>query len=122
MHAPRPVLGELRDLTECLACSCFLEIALPQAVADPVDVATAAACRTPARARAGIACRRGECIPTASSRPGGRARSDACETDSRCEDASVTTQVLTCARAGDDDAFRELTDPYGRELQVHIYR
>jgi RNA polymerase sigma-70 factor (TIGR02960 family) len=26
------------------------------------------------------------------------------------------------ARAGDEDAFRELTDPYRRELQVHLYR
>src|SRR5688572_15948760 len=26
------------------------------------------------------------------------------------------------ARAGDDDAFRELTDPHRRELQVHCYR
>jgi RNA polymerase sigma-70 factor, ECF subfamily len=23
---------------------------------------------------------------------------------------------------GDEDAFRELTDPYRRELQVHLYR
>ena len=30
--------------------------------------------------------------------------------------------MLARARAGDDDAFRELTDPYRRELQVHIYR
>jgi RNA polymerase sigma-70 factor (TIGR02960 family) len=34
----------------------------------------------------------------------------------------VTEQALARARAGDDDAFRELTDPYRRELQVHIYR
>jgi RNA polymerase sigma-70 factor (ECF subfamily) len=34
----------------------------------------------------------------------------------------VTTQVLARARAGDEDAFRELTDPYRGELQVHIYR
>src|SRR3954470_22546629 len=26
------------------------------------------------------------------------------------------------ARAGDEDAFRELTDPYRRELQLHAYR
>jgi RNA polymerase sigma-70 factor (TIGR02960 family) len=31
-------------------------------------------------------------------------------------------QALTRASAGDDDAFRALTDPYRRELQVHIYR
>jgi RNA polymerase sigma-70 factor (ECF subfamily) len=41
---------------------------------------------------------------------------------SPCEDASVTGQPLARARAGDDDAFRELTDPYRRELQLHIYR
>jgi RNA polymerase sigma-70 factor (TIGR02960 family) len=34
----------------------------------------------------------------------------------------VTNQTLERARAGDEHAFRELTDPYRRELQVHIYR
>jgi RNA polymerase sigma-70 factor (TIGR02960 family) len=34
----------------------------------------------------------------------------------------VTEQTLARARAGDADAFRELTDPYRRELQVHVYR
>jgi len=34
----------------------------------------------------------------------------------------VTEQTLARARAGDEDAFRELTDPYQRELQLHIYR
>jgi RNA polymerase sigma-70 factor (TIGR02960 family) len=34
----------------------------------------------------------------------------------------VTEQTLACARAGDEDAFRKLTDPHRRELQVHIYR
>jgi RNA polymerase sigma-70 factor (TIGR02960 family) len=34
----------------------------------------------------------------------------------------VTGQTLARARTGDEDAFRELTDPYRRELQVHIYR
>jgi RNA polymerase sigma-70 factor (ECF subfamily) len=34
----------------------------------------------------------------------------------------VTEQTVARARAGDQDAFRELTDPYQRELQVHIYR
>jgi RNA polymerase sigma-70 factor (ECF subfamily) len=47
---------------------------------------------------------------------------DAGEWEELCEDASVTEQTLARARAGDEDAFRELTDPYQRELQVHIYR
>ena len=38
------------------------------------------------------------------------------------QDADVTQQYLARARAGDEDAFRELTDPYRRELQVHAYR
>ena len=33
-----------------------------------------------------------------------------------------TEQILARARAGDGDAFRELTDPYRRELQLHAYR
>ena len=34
----------------------------------------------------------------------------------------MTTTVLARARAGDGEAFRELTDPYRRELQLHCYR
>jgi RNA polymerase sigma-70 factor (TIGR02960 family) len=34
----------------------------------------------------------------------------------------VTERALAHARAGDEEAFRELTDPYRRELQVHCYR
>jgi RNA polymerase sigma-70 factor (ECF subfamily) len=34
----------------------------------------------------------------------------------------VTSEVLERARAGDEDAFRELTEPHRRELQTHIYR
>ena len=34
----------------------------------------------------------------------------------------MTEQTLADARAGDEAAFRELTDPYRRELQLHIYR
>jgi RNA polymerase sigma-70 factor (TIGR02960 family) len=34
----------------------------------------------------------------------------------------VTEQTLARARAGDENAFRELTDPYRRELQLHVYR
>jgi RNA polymerase sigma-70 factor (TIGR02960 family) len=48
--------------------------------------------------------------------------SDAGGRKSWWEDASVTEQTLARARAGDEDAFRELTDPYHRELQLHIYR
>jgi RNA polymerase sigma-70 factor (TIGR02960 family) len=34
----------------------------------------------------------------------------------------VTERALTLARAGDEDAFRELTQPYRHELQLHCYR
>jgi len=34
----------------------------------------------------------------------------------------VITTALARARAGDGEAFRELTDPYRRELQLHCYR
>jgi RNA polymerase sigma-70 factor (TIGR02960 family) len=34
----------------------------------------------------------------------------------------VTERTIARALAGDEDAFRELTDPYRRELQLHIYR
>ncbi len=34
----------------------------------------------------------------------------------------MTQATLTRARAGDEEAFRALTDPYRRELQLHCYR
>jgi len=34
----------------------------------------------------------------------------------------VTADLLSVARAGDGEAFRELTEPHRRELQVHCYR
>jgi len=34
----------------------------------------------------------------------------------------VTTDLISRARAGDGEAFRELTEPYRRELQVYCYR
>ena len=34
----------------------------------------------------------------------------------------VTADLIARARAGDGDAFAELTEPYLRELQVHCYR
>jgi RNA polymerase sigma-70 factor (TIGR02960 family) len=36
--------------------------------------------------------------------------------------AALTDATLARARAGDEQAFRELTDPYRRELQLHCYR
>jgi hypothetical protein len=44
---------------------------------------------------------------------------DAGERKRWCEDATVNEQTLARARAGDENAFRELTDPYRRELQLH---
>ena len=42
--------------------------------------------------------------------------------DRRIRECSMPEQTHALARAGDYDAFRELTDPYRRELQLHIYR
>src|SRR5215472_289434 len=38
----------------------------------------------------------------------------------RC--SPVAAELISKAQAGDGDAFRELTKPYLRELQVHCYR
>src|SRR5829696_2443288 len=35
---------------------------------------------------------------------------------------TATDRALALARAGDEDAFRQLTDPHRRELQLHCYR
>jgi RNA polymerase sigma-70 factor (TIGR02960 family) len=39
-----------------------------------------------------------------------------------CEDRLVSERLLTRAAQGDEEAFRELTDPHRHELQVHCYR
>src|SRR5690242_13436457 len=46
----------------------------------------------------------------------GLARSD------RCGGVEVTERALPLARAGDETAIRELTEPYRHELQLHCYR
>jgi DNA-directed RNA polymerase specialized sigma24 family protein len=40
----------------------------------------------------------------------------------RCHDPAVTADLVDLARAGDEEAFRQLLEPYRRELQVHCYR
>src|SRR4051794_20138342 len=35
---------------------------------------------------------------------------------------AIDEATLARARAGDDEAFRELADPYRRELHLHCYR
>ncbi|MDE3132485.1 MAG: sigma-70 family RNA polymerase sigma factor [Acidobacteriota bacterium] len=42
--------------------------------------------------------------------------------DPRWKDVTVTELLLDRARAGDEQAFAELTDPLRRELHVHCYR
>jgi RNA polymerase sigma-70 factor (ECF subfamily) len=51
-----------------------------------------------------------------------RAAPGSCHVNQSCKDPPMTDQALARARAGDERAFRELTDPYRRELQVHCYR
>jgi RNA polymerase sigma-70 factor (ECF subfamily) len=52
-------------------------------------------------------------------RAGGAARE---ELGRRWEDGDVTTELLARAKAGDEEAFRELVEPHRRELHVHCYR
>jgi RNA polymerase sigma-70 factor (TIGR02960 family) len=40
----------------------------------------------------------------------------------RGEDDAVTAELIARCRAGDADAFRELVEPFRRELLVHCYR
>lgn len=38
------------------------------------------------------------------------------------EGGGITTDLIARARAGDGEAFRQLIDPYRRDLQVRCYR
>jgi len=40
----------------------------------------------------------------------------------RCHDPAVTADLIDLARAGDEEVFRQLLEPYRRELEVHCYR
>ena len=53
---------------------------------------------------------------------GGRERNAAGQAGGKWHAGAVDQATLERARAGDEQAFRELTDPYRRELQVHCYR
>src|SRR5689334_15352378 len=44
------------------------------------------------------------------------------KSESRCEDQKMGQSLLARAAQGEQEAFRELTDPYRRELQLHCYR
>src|SRR5262245_37935930 len=58
-------------------------------------------------------------------RPDGVGTGWKCVTSAGASDAKggvVTADLITKARAGDGEAFRELTEPHRRELQVHCYR
>src|SRR5918912_1241258 len=46
----------------------------------------------------------------------------AARSESRCEDQNMSQSLLARAVQGEQEAFRELTDPYRRELQFHCYR
>ena len=60
-------------------------------------------------------------IPAASVQGGSRGRATRGRPGAE-GDQVQTEDLMSRASAGDSDAFRELTAPYRRELQVHCYR
>jgi RNA polymerase sigma-70 factor (ECF subfamily) len=55
-------------------------------------------------------------------RPSAGVRTGQNRGEPREEGEAVTGDLMARARIGDGDAFRELTGPYRRELEVHCYR
>jgi Sigma-70 region 2 len=49
-------------------------------------------------------------------------RSTTSDAKVECEDAEMVGDLISRATAGDEDAFRQLVEPYRRELHVHYYR